>query len=178
MHFRSDEPGAVYTTVVTSCGANAPAIQCLGQALSQAAVDPGDIAESCGEGRLIDYDGLRGETGGDPPVPRPSSPWISEDLSMRSEDPKATGEAPTAEQQIRDLARRHGVVFVRTPLDDWADQVSRLSDAEVELDDVENLIVALGRAKVLNGKELTRLHWLYLNERKAKPDHSYDAAEE
>ena len=87
---------------------------------------------------------------------------------MRSEDPKATGEAPTAEQQIRDLARRHGVVFVRTPLDDWADQVSRLSDAEVELDDVENLVVALGRAKVVDGKELTLLHSRYLDEREAK----------
>jgi hypothetical protein len=71
----------------------------------------------------------------------------------------------TAEQAVRDLARQHQISASRTELDDWADDVTRLAGDNVHLDEVEELIVALRRAGVVDGIELTRLHSRYLDER-------------
>ena len=79
----------------------------------------------------------------------------------------AAGGVLSAAERIRELARRHGVAYERTALDDYADDVARLSDSEVELDEVGQLIVALGRAGVVSGPEGVALHAAYLRERNA-----------
>lgn len=58
------------------------------------------------------------------------------------------GKAKVAED-IRQLAREHGMTYEASALDAWADQVTRLAGDDVELDDVENLLVALVRAKAI-----------------------------
>ena len=73
-----------------------------------------------------------------------------------------SGKAKVAED-IRQLARQHGVTYEASALDAWADQVTRLAGDDVELDDVENLLVALVRAKAITSKESTILHAAYLN---------------
>lgn len=71
----------------------------------------------------------------------------------------------TAEERIWALAKQHGIVAARTGLDDWADDVTRLAGDDVEFDDVQEVVVALRKAGVVNGVELTRLHSRYLDER-------------
>lgn len=71
----------------------------------------------------------------------------------------------TAEQAVRDLARRHRIIAGRTAIDDWADDVTRLAGDDVSLDEVEELIVGLRRSGAVDGAELTRLHSRYLDER-------------
>ncbi|MDF1600335.1 hypothetical protein PZ895_11245 [Mesorhizobium sp. YIM 152430] len=71
----------------------------------------------------------------------------------------------SAEQAVRDLARRHQITASRSQIDDWADDVTRLAGDDVTLDEVEELIVGLRRKGVVDGAELTRLHSRYLEER-------------
>ncbi len=52
-------------------------------------------------------------------------------------------------------------------LDEWCDQVTRLADDDVEIDEVQEIIVALRKAKVVDGIELTKLHAQYLEERQS-----------
>ena len=73
--------------------------------------------------------------------------------------------APSVAEQIRELARAHGVMFERTALDDYADTVSRLSDAEVTHDETENLLLALYRAGVIDAEQNATLHHAYIVER-------------
>lgn len=68
--------------------------------------------------------------------------------------------------QIRVLAQEHGVVYKRTELDDYADTVSRLSDSEVAPDEIEDLLVALYRAGVIDADQNARLHYAYITERR------------
>ncbi len=71
----------------------------------------------------------------------------------------------SAEQVVRDLALKHEIGVVRTQLDDWADDVTRLAGDDVTLDEVEELIVGLRKSGQVDGIELTRLHSRYLDER-------------
>ncbi|QFT29481.1 hypothetical protein FIV00_03215 [Labrenzia sp. THAF82] len=71
----------------------------------------------------------------------------------------------SAEEQIRVLAKKHDISVARTALDDWADDVTRLAGDDVRFDEVQELVVALRRARVVDGVELTRLHSRYLDER-------------
>ena len=73
----------------------------------------------------------------------------------------------TAKQQIDLLAAQHDITYRRTQLDDLADTYSRLSDAEVELDETELLLLELDRAGILTGRDNTLLHARYLRERDA-----------
>lgn len=72
-----------------------------------------------------------------------------------------------AETRIYALAAQHGIVAERLPVDDWADQVARLSDAEVPADPVADLVVTLQRKGVLSGQEAADLFGEYLREREA-----------
>ncbi len=74
-------------------------------------------------------------------------------------------EVMTARDTIRDLARRHGIRYERAGYDDWAEAVSRVAGDDVELDETEWLLVALGRAEIVPDFENTRLHARYLAER-------------
>jgi hypothetical protein len=71
----------------------------------------------------------------------------------------------TAKQTIQQLAEQHGIVHQHTALDEWGDAVSKLSDSEVELDEIQWLLVELGRAGILAGQDNTMLHAQYLQER-------------
>ena len=73
--------------------------------------------------------------------------------------------AGPAEVTIRDLARKHGVAYEPTPLDAFAADASRLSDAGVTPDAVEDLLQALARAGVVPARESVLLLADYLRER-------------
>ncbi len=64
----------------------------------------------------------------------------------------------SAAETIRALARRHGIVHEPTPLDAFAADVSRLSDAEAPQDEVADLVVALKRAGVLDSRQAAGLY--------------------
>jgi hypothetical protein len=58
------------------------------------------------------------------------------------------------------------VVFVRTKGDVLANHITRLSSDDVELDEVEQLLIALQRAGHLSRAEMVRLQVSYLREAK------------
>lgn len=66
---------------------------------------------------------------------------------------------------ILDLARRHGVRYVETPTDAFADTLARLAGEEIEMDEIEMLILALERAGVLPSEAVVPLHISYLREK-------------
>jgi hypothetical protein len=65
-------------------------------------------------------------------------------------------------EQIRALAAKHNVTYRQTPLDVWAQDVSRVLGDDVELDEAAQLLLALQRAGHLTRTEATRLHANYL----------------
>lgn len=69
-----------------------------------------------------------------------------------------------AELEIRELAFRHGISSDRTELDDWCEAVSANAGDEIQSDEVEQLIIGLGRIDAVKGEDLTRLHARYLEE--------------
>ena len=77
----------------------------------------------------------------------------------------ALHQAGPAEVTIRDLARKHGVAYKPTPLDVFATDASRLSDAEVTPDVVEDLLQVLARAGAVPARESILLLADYLRER-------------
>ena len=66
---------------------------------------------------------------------------------------------------IRDLAGRHGVVYVKTPYDKLAEVITRISGDDVDLDEIELLLFALQRAGVITTKDVVALQLNYLRER-------------
>lgn len=68
---------------------------------------------------------------------------------------------------IRDAARRHAVTFTEAPVDTFAAAVSRLSDAGVQLDQTEQLLLALARAGVVTDPQRFALHAAYLRQSRA-----------
>ena len=66
---------------------------------------------------------------------------------------------------VRETAAHHGVVFAEAPVDVFANAVSRLSDAEVRLDPVEQLLLALERADIVTGRQGVLLHAAYLRQK-------------
>jgi hypothetical protein len=71
----------------------------------------------------------------------------------------------TAKQTIQQLAEQHGIVHQQSPLDEWGTAISRLSDSEVELDEMQWLLIELNRAGFLTGQDNAQLHFQYLQER-------------
>jgi hypothetical protein len=67
---------------------------------------------------------------------------------------------------IINLAEQHGVTYRPTATDAWAQDVTRLADDEVTLDDIELLLIALQRAGHLSRPEALRLQVNYLREAK------------
>ena len=66
---------------------------------------------------------------------------------------------------IADLAKANGVKYVRVPLDDLADVITRLSDDDVASDETEDTIVALRRAGIISGLSVNDLLGAYLDEK-------------
>ena len=65
---------------------------------------------------------------------------------------------------IQATAQQAGVSAEPQPVDVFADAVSRLSDAAVRLDPVEQLLLALDRAGIVTGPSAVRLHAAYLRQ--------------
>lgn len=66
---------------------------------------------------------------------------------------------------ITGLASQHRVKFRRTHLSDLARTFTRLSDDDVEQDDVQRLVVALRQARVIDGPTMVELLGNYLDEK-------------
>lgn len=66
---------------------------------------------------------------------------------------------------VASLAEEHGVQYVRTSSDVLAEVITRLSDDEVVTDSTENLIVALKKANVVDGRTMVALLGNYLREK-------------
>jgi hypothetical protein len=73
----------------------------------------------------------------------------------------------TAQAEIHKLAQDHNISHQHSPLDRWADNISRLSDAEVELDETQWLLIELSRAKIITGQDRVALGMRYFDERKS-----------
>jgi hypothetical protein len=73
---------------------------------------------------------------------------------------------PETASAIISLAAQHGVTYRPTVADIWAQEVTRLADDEVTLDDIELLLIALQRAGHLSRPEALRLQVNYLREAK------------
>ena len=67
---------------------------------------------------------------------------------------------------ILTLAKQHGVAYTPTAADAWANDVTRLADDAVTLDEIELLLIALQRAGRLSRPEALNLQVNYLRESK------------
>lgn len=66
---------------------------------------------------------------------------------------------------IISLAAAYGVSYVKTKTDKMAEAVTRLAGDEVNLDEVEQLLIALERAGVVASTNVVPLHIKYLREK-------------
>lgn len=66
---------------------------------------------------------------------------------------------------VRGTARLYGIHFEPPPMDSFAATVSRLADAEVTLDPIEQLLLALHRHHVISDAQRFALHATYLRQR-------------
>jgi hypothetical protein len=73
-------------------------------------------------------------------------------------------QAPYTEAVIRRLAAANNVAAVVSSNDVFAHHVTRLSGDDVVFDPIENMIVALQRAGILNRVQAVRLQARYLRE--------------
>lgn len=66
--------------------------------------------------------------------------------------------------RIRKMAREHSVSYVRTERDRLAHHITRLAGDNVQLDEIEQLLVALQRSGHLSRVEMIQLQADYLRE--------------
>jgi hypothetical protein len=69
--------------------------------------------------------------------------------------------------RIRQMALEHHVAYVRTERDALAHHITRLAGDDVELDEIEQLLIALQRSGHLTRAEMVQLQANYL--RDARP---------
>jgi hypothetical protein len=67
---------------------------------------------------------------------------------------------------IRQMAEQYRVAYVQTESDRLAHHITRLAGDYVELDEVEQMLIALQRAGHVSRTELVRLQASYLREAK------------
>jgi hypothetical protein len=65
---------------------------------------------------------------------------------------------------VNELAARYGVTFIANDLDIFAAAVSRLSDAEVQPDATEDLLIVLQRAGIISSSEGMVLHHAHIRQ--------------
>lgn len=65
---------------------------------------------------------------------------------------------------IADLAKRHDVVYIKTGHSALAEVITRLTGDDVKPDETEKLIIALRRAKVIDGRTMLTLLGRYFDE--------------
>ncbi len=80
---------------------------------------------------------------------------------------RTSREIPTTNLKafIANLAKQHGVAYVRTGSSALAQVITRLSDDDAKPDESERLIIALRRAKVIDGPTMLTLQGRYLDEK-------------
>jgi hypothetical protein len=66
--------------------------------------------------------------------------------------------------RIRKMAKEHQVAYVRTPRDALANDITRLAGDDVQLDEIEQLLIALQRSGHLSRIEMVQLQAAYLRE--------------
>ncbi len=76
-----------------------------------------------------------------------------------------TSKPHSAKDEILALARKHGVSYTPTALDELGNAMSRLADNEAELDEPGRLVLALNRAGHITDETAARLHADYLREK-------------
>jgi hypothetical protein len=74
----------------------------------------------------------------------------------------ADGSSESIAEWVRVTAHRLGISFRTRPSDLFADAAARLSDAEVEFDEIEHLLIALERARIINAFQRGLLQIKYL----------------
>jgi hypothetical protein len=67
---------------------------------------------------------------------------------------------------IRNLAQKYRVAYIQTSNDALAHHITRLSGDDVELDEIEQLLIALQRGGHLTRMEMVQLQASYLGESK------------
>lgn len=77
-------------------------------------------------------------------------------MSARAESAIAT--------RIRKMAQEHHVAYVWTPRDALAHHITRLAGDDVQLDEIEQLLIALQRSGHLSRVEMVQLQAAYLRE--------------
>ncbi len=66
--------------------------------------------------------------------------------------------------RIRKMAQEHHVAYVRTSRDALAHHITRLAGDDVQLDEIEQLLIALQRSGHLSRAEMVQLQAAYLRE--------------
>jgi len=66
--------------------------------------------------------------------------------------------------RIRKMAQKYHVAYFRTPRDVQAHHITRLAGDDVELDEIEQLLIALQRSGHLSRAEMVQLQAAYLRE--------------
>ena len=66
--------------------------------------------------------------------------------------------------RIRRMAEEYHVAYVRTPRDALAHHITRLAGDDVQLDEIEQLLIALQRIGHLSRIEMVKLQATYLRE--------------
>jgi hypothetical protein len=75
-----------------------------------------------------------------------------------------TSSSNHAEEKIRELAREHGISGSRQSIDDWIDKTAELSGQDDgRADEVEQLLINMRRAKVIDPVYARELFGEYLN---------------
>jgi hypothetical protein len=85
-------------------------------------------------------------------------------LSLNKGESMHPQEKSTVAVRIRKMAEEHHVAYVRTSRDVFAHHVTRLAGDDVQLDEVEQLLIALQRSGHLSRIEMVRLQAAYLRE--------------
>jgi hypothetical protein len=70
----------------------------------------------------------------------------------------------TTAARIRKMANEHHVAYIRTQRDVLAHHITRLAGDDVQLDEIEQLLIALQRGGHLSRVEMVQLQAAYLRE--------------
>ena len=84
---------------------------------------------------------------------------------MTADNPNAPEPLTAAGQVVANLALQHGVTYVKTRGDEFAEAVTRLSGDDVNTDATENLLVALVRRGIIDDHGLVSLLGQHLEEK-------------
>lgn len=77
-------------------------------------------------------------------------------------------------QFVQNLADEHGIVYVRTGLDDLAEKITELSGDDIKPDYTEKLIITLKKKGVIDSRQFVKILGAYLDEKIPQSDKSSD----